>query len=197
MTIAYQDLYSGRKFSDQQYRANASHVEVKPKEIIQQFGSWAVTKYGIECLSWHYPIEKKRLHEHHWLQHMKDKAWVRVDDFRRCLDAGRIYHSQPVRPESKATPTRLAPKPELNRPEPSPKRRDVFTGVFKHVTPKIRFLVFRRDGYRCQICGRNASDGVKLEVDHREPRAHGGVNTMSNLWTLCRECNIGKRTHEL
>ncbi len=61
----------------------------------------------------------------------------------------------------------------------------------------LRFAVLKRDGYRCRICGRSADDGMKLEVDHRIPRAKGGLDTHTNLWTLCFECNNGKRDTDL
>lgn len=61
------------------------------------------------------------------------------------------------------------------------------------VTPGLRFHVFRRDGYRCRLCGRTADDGVKLEVDHIHPVARGGKTVYGNLWTLCFDCNRGKR----
>lgn len=62
---------------------------------------------------------------------------------------------------------------------------------------KVRFAVLRRDGYRCRICGRDAQDGVKLEVDHKIPCAKGGTDDPLNLWTLCFDCNRGKRDHDL
>lgn len=61
------------------------------------------------------------------------------------------------------------------------------------VTVRTRFLVFKRDAYRCQLCGRSARDGAVLEVDHVIPHARGGTSDMSNLQTLCWDCNRGKR----
>lgn len=62
----------------------------------------------------------------------------------------------------------------------------------------LRFFILKRDGYRCQICGRNAQDhGVVLEIDHRIPRAKGGTDDPANLWTLCFDCNRGKRDSDL
>lgn len=62
----------------------------------------------------------------------------------------------------------------------------------------LRFEVFRRDQYRCQLCGAAASDGdTKLEVDHKVPVAKGGGDEMENLWTLCFRCNRGKGTKTL
>jgi HNH endonuclease/Homing endonuclease associated repeat len=53
-----------------------------------------------------------------------------------------------------------------------------------------RFFVFKRDRYRCRICGRS---GIELEVDHKIPVAQGGSDALDNLQTLCFDCNRGKR----
>ena len=52
--------------------------------------------------------------------------------------------------------------------------------------------VFRRDGYRCQMCGARKSDGVQLTIDHIIPLAAGGSNDIDNLQTLCKSCNENK-----
>ena len=61
------------------------------------------------------------------------------------------------------------------------------------VTDSLRYDVMRRDGFRCVLCGRDASDGIKLHVDHIVPVSKGGLSTMDNLRTLCEDCNRGKR----
>lgn len=58
----------------------------------------------------------------------------------------------------------------------------------------LRFRIFKRDGYMCQICGKKRIDGVELEVDHIIPISKGGETTMDNLQTLCKRCNRGKGT---
>lgn len=60
------------------------------------------------------------------------------------------------------------------------------------ITPGLRYDILQRDNFRCQICGRTAQDGVKLEVDHKKPIAKGGKTEANNLWTLCQDCNRGK-----
>ncbi len=60
------------------------------------------------------------------------------------------------------------------------------------MTPKLRYEILRRDGFRCQICGSEQSDGVKLQVDHIVPVSRGGRTEPSNLRTLCDRCNLGK-----
>lgn len=61
----------------------------------------------------------------------------------------------------------------------------------KPISKKMRFEVFKRDGFRCQYCGRSAPD-VILEVDHITPVSAGGKNSLMNLVTSCRDCNRGK-----
>jgi hypothetical protein len=60
----------------------------------------------------------------------------------------------------------------------------------KALSVRKRFLVFKRDRYRCRICGRS---GVELEVDHVLAVAQGGTDRLDNLQTLCFDCNRGKR----
>ena len=57
------------------------------------------------------------------------------------------------------------------------------------VTNRMRFFIYERDGYRCQICGRRTRD---LEVDHIIPISKGGKSTPNNLQTLCHWCNYRK-----
>jgi len=56
---------------------------------------------------------------------------------------------------------------------------------------KLRFLIFQRDNFTCQYCGRKAPE-VILETDHIYPKSKGGKNKIDNYITACRECNQGK-----
>ncbi len=69
----------------------------------------------------------------------------------------------------------------------------------KHRTPRkinyrLRFLVMRRDNFKCCITGRSpATDpSVILEVDHIVPWEQGGETVLENLQTLAKDINIGK-----
>lgn len=59
---------------------------------------------------------------------------------------------------------------------------------------ELKERVKQLDGYRCQICGKGAEDGVTLDVHHwKENRGMGGkesVNQPGNLITLCRKCHL-------
>jgi len=64
------------------------------------------------------------------------------------------------------------------------------------ISLKVRFEIFRRDDFSCQICGATAHES-RLEVDHKHPVSRGGTNDPENLWTLCFPCNRGKGTSTL
>ena len=60
-----------------------------------------------------------------------------------------------------------------------------------NISKARRFSVLSRDKFTCQCCGRSAP-AVVLEIDHIDPVSRGGKNDISNLVTLCTECNLGK-----
>lgn len=61
----------------------------------------------------------------------------------------------------------------------------------KPISKKVRFEVFKRDGFACQYCGRTPPT-VVLHVDHIEAVKRGGSNHQDNLITSCLDCNLGK-----
>ena len=63
---------------------------------------------------------------------------------------------------------------------------------------RLRFLVMRRDNFKCVACGRTpASDSeIVLHVDHVLAWDKGGETVYENLQTLCSVCNIGKSNLE-
>jgi hypothetical protein len=67
----------------------------------------------------------------------------------------------------------------------------------RKLTDTLRFKILKKYNYRCQICGKSASIGVQLHVDHKVPIAKGGKTIESNLWVLCDRCNLGKGTRNL
>lgn len=65
------------------------------------------------------------------------------------------------------------------RPKAAPLRLD-------HLSyESLRHQILRRDGWRCQFCGRMSN----LEVHHREFRSHSGTDSAENLITLCIACH--------
>jgi len=66
----------------------------------------------------------------------------------------------------------------------------------KAISKKLRFEVFKRDGFKCQYCGAEAPKAV-LHVDHIHPVSKGGDNDLLNLITSCEDCNGGKSDRTL
>ena len=64
------------------------------------------------------------------------------------------------------------------------------------VSNRDRFLILRRDGFRCVYCGRTAGE-AELHIDHVEPKAKGGANSIDNYVTACIVCNYGKGTRSI
>lgn len=59
------------------------------------------------------------------------------------------------------------------------------------ISNKLKHEIWRRDKFTCQYCGRDINE-VELEIDHIKPVSKGGTNSISNLQTLCFECNRSK-----
>lgn len=64
----------------------------------------------------------------------------------------------------------------------------------RDVNLRLRFLVMKRDNFKCCACGASPAmdPRVVLHVDHIVPWAKGGRTEMDNLQTLCANCNQGK-----
>lgn len=61
--------------------------------------------------------------------------------------------------------------------------------------PDVKEEIFKRDNYRCVICGLGRKDGVDIHADHIVPLDRGGTNTIDNGQTLCSQHNIMKKNY--
>lgn len=61
--------------------------------VIERFGAWVVTTYGVECLDHYYPIEFSRVNESDWIPHVRQKTWVRISEFANALDYAKSLYS--------------------------------------------------------------------------------------------------------
>jgi 5-methylcytosine-specific restriction endonuclease McrA len=68
----------------------------------------------------------------------------------------------------------------------------------KKFSKKQREFVFKRDGYKCQLCGvdlkNNPDDRV---LDHKIPLSKYGTNEFHNIWLLCDTCDKKKKANIL
>lgn len=62
---------------------------------------------------------------------------------------------------------------------------------YKKALPFRKRIVFLRDGYKCQYCGKGLTDHTAT-LDHVQPRFYGGKASYENCVTACRVCNVKK-----
>ncbi|MDR2474609.1 MAG: HNH endonuclease [Bacteroidales bacterium] len=63
---------------------------------------------------------------------------------------------------------------------------------------RLRFKVLKRDNFSCVQCGASPAKNpaVVLHIDHIKPWSKDGETEISNLQTLCQNCNLGKSNLE-
>lgn len=61
--------------------------------------------------------------------------------------------------------------------------------------PDVKEEIFKRDNYRCVVCGLGEEDGVEICADHIIPKDRGGTNTVENGQTLCAKHNLIKKNY--
>ncbi len=68
----------------------------------------------------------------------------------------------------------------------------------RDINLRMRFLVMKRDNFKCCMCGRSpaTTPGLELHIDHIKPWSKGGETVIDNLQTLCSDCNLGKSNIE-
>lgn len=69
-----------------------------------------------------------------------------------------------------------------------------YTRYDKLPTQKVHYnrrTIYRRDGNKCQYCGKN-KPGNELSLDHVIPRCQGGLTSWENIVVACTDCNAKK-----
>lgn len=61
--------------------------------------------------------------------------------------------------------------------------------------PEVKEAIFKRDDYKCVVCGRGRKDGVEICADHIKPKDKGGDNSIDNGQTLCTQHNNIKKNY--
>ncbi len=63
-------------------------------------------------------------------------------------------------------------------------------------TPQQKAEIFKRDDYKCVICGLGGKDGVEIHADHIKPKDFGGKAEVENGQTLCSAHNFRKKNYK-
>jgi len=183
--------------------------EISSSAIERRFGSWtsALKAAGLQ------PAPHGRRHTDTeyfenllavWAHHARQPTFAEMDRLPSTISSGAYEHKwgtwhkaliafiERVNADADSTaPTRqvsLPPREQIHPPQPSRKR------ALRTIPLGMRYVVLSRDRFKCAICGSSPATDIKcrLHVDHVVPLSAGGVTELSNLRTLCEECNIGK-----
>lgn len=128
-----------------------------------------VNRYG----SWNNSLDE-------FSKFIKSDKFVKLDKF---VKSDKFFKSEFDKRDKKVKNVKLKELNKLNE----------LTKLTKTVGVGLRLDVLARDRFRCRGCGRSpATHNITLHVDHWLPRAKGGSSDISNLVTLCSECNLGK-----
>lgn len=112
-------------------------------------------------------------------------SWRKALEFFVAYMNGEQDIEQPTEEEQIQLPITVSKIPDKNEPTHKT-NRDI--GI------RLRFMVMKRDNFKCCICGRSpaTNPGLELHIDHITPWSKGGETVIDNLQTLCSDCNLGK-----
>jgi hypothetical protein len=115
----------------------------------------------------------------------------RFGSWRKALEAFVAYVNEGSREAetSAVAPSDNPPDTAATAPQPASRPK-----TSRAISWRLRFLVFRRDDFKCRACGDSPAlhPGLVLHADHVVPWSNGGETVLDNLQTLCEQCNIGK-----
>jgi len=184
------------------------HGNFSEATIVRQFGNWAaaLNAANLKPTGWKPPATEEELFDNmasvweHVGRQPKQKDFVHpvsrysettyVNHFgswRAALEAFIAYMNL----DSIGRNGDIGPTPLISSAKPE-KEFQHRTG--RNPSWRLRFLVMRRDDFRCFLCGatQNPDQDIRLDIDHIVSWSAGGETVMSNLQTLCNRCNIGK-----
>jgi hypothetical protein len=181
-----------------------THGRFSSKPFINHFGSWntALESVGLQH-SKYYNISDDDLFgnlERIWRQLGRQPKYgeivkpfstyssgtyeQRFGSWRKSLEAFVAFINAPL--PSEASLEEIKP---VALKQPATTRKTT-----RSVNWRLRFLVMRRDDFKCRQCGCSPAikSGTVLVIDHVIPWAKGGETVFDNLQTLCEPCNGGK-----
>ena len=72
----------------------------------------------------------------------------------------------------------------------------VINKALEDFTIEQKEAIFKRDRYKCVVCGRGTKDGVEIHADHIRPKDLGGKAEIENGQTLCAQHNFQKKNYK-
>ena len=198
-----------RSVTQQDYK---EHGKFSPAPLIRHFGSWfaALDTAGLERTrtlnvtkeEYFENLEQMWMHlgrqprysevQKPFSRYSSGAYEARFGSWRKALEAFVTFVNQePPEEDNPQTETRISQEMQQEKDETSSASTSQRS---RHISWRLRFLVMRRDDFKCQCCGNSPAlaPGLVLHVDHIKPWSKDGHTKMDNLQTLCDRCNIGK-----
>jgi predicted restriction endonuclease len=69
----------------------------------------------------------------------------------------------------------------------------VYKRELEDFTPAIKQAIFKKNNFKCVMCGKGRENGVEIHADHIKPKDFGGEATIENGQTLCSKHNFMKK----
>lgn len=191
-------------------RQYAINSEISSSAVERRFGSWssALKAAGLHSV----PHGRRHTDAEYfenllavWAHHARQPTFAEMDRFPSAISSGAYEQKWGTWRKAliaflnrvNADAPSAAPSPQVSlasgqqghQPGPASRKRAQRT-----IPLGMRYAVLSRDRFKCAVCGSSPAIDVKcrLQVDHVVPLSAGGVTELSNLRTLCEECNIGK-----
>ena len=115
----------------------------------------------------------------------------RFGTWRKALEAFVAYMNgeNEVEPPNEPESIQLSVEMPLKSSDPESAHK-----TKRDINLRMRFMVMKRDNFKCCMCGRSpaTTPGLELHIDHIIPWSKGGETVIDNLQTLCSDCNLGK-----
>jgi 5-methylcytosine-specific restriction endonuclease McrA len=68
----------------------------------------------------------------------------------------------------------------------------------KKFSKSEREFIFKRDNFTCQLCEKDLYlHPNKRVLDHKIPLSQFGTNDLTNIWLLCDDCDMKKKSEIL
>jgi len=181
------------RISDEEYLKNLEEVWIKLgkqphfSDMKMPLSKYSGTGYQRRFGSWRMALEQ-------FIDYVNDEETIIDGKSSLVINEEELHQAPIIEYSKKELVSELIDKKLLAKTSNTSQRFIDTHKTKRGVGHRLRFIVMRRDNFKCQSCGRSpATDqSIILHVDHMKSWAKGGETYLENLQTLCSVCNIGK-----
>lgn len=192
--------------------AQKLNTEKLSQSVYSKHGKYSPTTIGSRFGNWNKALKTAGLKPAH-IMNYSDEAL-----FENILDVWQKKGAQPTRRDINTTASKISSAPYIGKFnswsnaikqfidyannkeifEIKQEAKKIGNKTSRDPSLRLRFHVLKRDNFSCVQCGASPAKDqrVLLHIDHIKPYSKGGETEISNLQTLCQNCNLGKSSLE-